>query len=256
MLAVAQSPAAGTTDVRKALENRKTELESTEERAKAIEQDVDALNAEREKINARLLETAALVQKSEAQLTATEARMGELEAQEKLVRGSLNERYTHISKLLSALQRMGRNPPPVMVTRREDALKMVRSAMLLSSAFPGMRSQALALADKLNELVGVMDKIRAEGEHLKAETQRLSDMRIRLAGLMDTKKQSLNERRAELEKVRVAAAEISKSVEDLNGLFQKLDQVSKKSEAEAYEQELKRKAAAAAARRPCRYRRS
>lgn len=245
--ALAQAPAAngGSTDVKKALETRKSELESTEAKARQIEQDVDALRAEREKLNAQLLDTAALVQKSEAQLTATETRLDELGAQEKMVRGSLNERYANISKLLSALQRMGRNPPPVMITRREDALKMVRSAMLLSSAFPGMRTQAIALSEDLNNLVTVMDKMRTEGERVRAETQRLSDMRIRLSGLMETKKQSLTERRAELEQVRVAAAEISKSVEDLNGLFDKLNQTAKESDAELYDQELKRKAAAA-----------
>lgn len=239
-----QSATPGTTDIRKAIEAKKSELDDTQQRAKALEQDVDSLAAEREKINARLLETAALIQKSEGQLTESEGRLEELQVQEKLVRGSLNERYAKISTLLSALQRMGRNPPPVMITRREDALKMVRSAMLLASAFPGMRAQALALKEKLVELVGVMDKIRSERDRLEVETQRLTEMRHRLAGLMESKKQSLSERRAELDKVRVAAAEISRSVEDLNGLFQRLDEVARRTEAEAYERELK------SARRP------
>ena len=242
---IAQSTGTGTTDVRKSLETRKSELEGTESRAKALEKNVNDLREEREKINARLLETAALVQKSEGQMTRIESRLGELEAQEKLVSGSLNTSFDHISKLLAALQRMGRNPPPVMITRREDALKMVRSAMLLSTAFPGMRTQALALADQLNELQRVMGAIRDERDHLKTETQRLSDMKLRLAGLMESKKQTLNERRSELEKVRTAAAEISRSVGDLSELIQKLDTaVTKNTGLAAYEEETKRQAAA------------
>ena len=96
------------------------------------------------------------------------------------------------------MQRMGRNPPPVMVTRREDALAMVRSAMLLASAFPELRGQAVALAEQLNDLVRVMTSIRTEGEKLRAETTRLNDARTRLAGLQETKRQSLTERQAEL----------------------------------------------------------
>ena len=245
---LAQSPGTGTTDVRKTLENRKSELEGTETRAKTLEKDVNDLREEREKINARLLETAALVQKSEGQMTRIESRLGELEAQEKLVSGSLNQSFDHISKLLAALQRMGRNPPPVMITRREDALKMVRSAMLLSTAFPGMRTQALALADQLNELQRVMGAIRDERDHLKTETQRLGDMKLRLAGLMESKKQTLNERRSELDKVRTAAAEISRSVGDLSELIQKLDTaVTKNTGLAAYEEETKRQAAPAPA---------
>lgn len=218
----AQTPP-GTTDIKKALETQKEELESTEDRARAIERDVEALREERETIRQRLLDTASQVQKSEAQMTAIESRLGELEAQEKIVRGSLHQRYDHIAKLLAALQRMGRNPPPVMITRREDALKMVRSAMLLSSAFPGMKTQALALAEKLNDLDRVIGGIRREGDRLKAESTRLGEMRTQLAGLVEEKKKTLSERREELDRAKIAAAEISRSVVDLSSLIDRLD---------------------------------
>jgi hypothetical protein len=77
-----------------------------------------------------------LIQQSEAKLGGIESKLGELDAQERQLRGSLGERHGAISALLAALQRMGRNPPPVMITRREDALTMVRSAMLWPPPFP------------------------------------------------------------------------------------------------------------------------
>jgi septal ring factor EnvC (AmiA/AmiB activator) len=157
-----------------------------------------------------------------------------------MVRGSLEQRHSQIAKLLAALQRMGRNPPPVMITQREDALQMVRSAMLLASAFPEMRSQALELSGKLEELTRVMGDIRKEGDKLKTETTRLTDMRTRLAGLMATKKQSISERQAELARVRVAAAEISKNVDDLSDLISKLDEaVTNNTGLGAYERQIK-----------------
>lgn len=208
-----------------------------------LQSDVADITAEREKLNALLVETAGLIQKSEARMTAIEARIGELEVQEKLVRGSLNQRNEHIAKLLSALQRMGRNPPPVMIARREDALKMVRSAMLLAAAFPSMRDQALNLADQLKELTRVMAEQQTEADRLKAETAQLSDRRLKLAGLLETKKQSLAGRQAELVQVRQAAAQISRSVNDLNELIAKVDEaVSKRTSLAAYEEEAKRPA--------------
>jgi septal ring factor EnvC (AmiA/AmiB activator) len=229
----------------RALEAKRSELQAAQSRARTIEQDVKSLDDERRKINERLVETAALIQSSEARMSAIEARLGELEAQEKLLRGSLNQRHGQISKLLSALLRMGRNPPPVMITEREDALKMVRSAMLLSAAFPELRGQALALVERLNELVRVMTDVRTESDRLKTETQRLADARTRLAGLMETKKQSIGERQAELEKVRQAAQEISRSVSDLGELISRLDQaVTKNTGLAAYEEEQRRQPAA------------
>lgn len=211
------------TETRHKLESKRSELEQVEARAKWLADDAVELDAERERINARLLETAALIQRSEGQLTRIEARLGELATEEKQLRGELGARHDQIAKLLGALQRMGRNPPPVMVTKRADALEMVRSAMLLASTFPELREQALSLAGKLDELVRVMADSRAEGDKLRAETQRLNDQRTTLAGLMQEKKQSISERQAELGQVRKAAAEITRTVTDLNELITRLD---------------------------------
>lgn len=235
-------------ETQRRLETGKQQLQKVETRARSLEKDLADISTEREKLNERLLETGSLIQKSEARLTAIEARLSELDAQERLLRGSLDQRHGQISKLLSALMRMGRNPPPVMITRREDALKMVRSAMLLAYAFPELKGQAVTLATRLNELVRVMTDIRSEGDRLKAETQRLGEARTRLSSLLETKKRSLDERQAELAQVRAAAADISKSVSDLNELITKLDKaVTEKTGLGEYEQQIKRDEQKAAA---------
>ncbi len=227
---------------RRALEDKKNELSATKDKAQVIQSAVNDLDAERERLNSRLVETAALIQRSEGQLTAIEGRMQELEAQEKLVRGSLGQRHGQIATLLGALQRMGRNPPPVLITRREDALKMVRSAMLLSSAFPELRGQALKLGEKLSDLVRVMGDIRSEGQRLQAETDQLNEASKRLAGLMEAKKLSISERQSELQTVRTATAEISKNVDDLSQLIAQLDKnptLANQTGLGAYEKEMK-----------------
>ena len=209
-------------EVKKALDARRQDLQSTLDKAGAIEQDVAKLAEERGKINQRLQETAGQIQNSEARLSVVEARLGELDIQEQMIRGSLAQRHGQISTLLAALQRMGRNPPPVIVTKREDALEMVRSAMLLASAFPGMRTQALELADQLSQLMRVVDESRTQAEKEKTENTRLNDLKTELAGLMETKRRSILERQDELRQVRDAANEISRSVSDLNELIAKL----------------------------------
>ncbi len=243
--AFAETPSAAE-EAKKKLESRRIELENVQNRTKTLETDVGAMAAEREKLNKRLVETADLIKKSEGQLTSIENRLGELGAQEKILKGSLNERQGQISKLLSALQRMGRNPPPVLITQREDALKMVRSAMLLAAAFPQLGNQAKALAARLTELLRVMTEMRAQSEQLRAETARLNDAKTRLAGLLDAKKTSMEERQGELKRMRMVSAEISESVTDLNELISKLDQAVKENTGlGAYEKETKDKAAAA-----------
>jgi septal ring factor EnvC (AmiA/AmiB activator) len=215
-------PAPTAQEVQKALEARRDELKSTLDRAGEIERDVAKLADERGKINQQLQETATQVQESEGRLSQVEARLGELDAQEKMIRGSLAQRHGQISTLLAALQRMGRNPPPVIVTKREDALRMVRSAMLLAAAFPGMRTQALELADQLSQLMRVVEESRVEAEKEKAENARLTELKTELASLLETKRRSILERQDELRKVRDSATEISRNVTDLNELIAKL----------------------------------
>jgi septal ring factor EnvC (AmiA/AmiB activator) len=231
------------TDVNEArheLELKRRQFDDNAKKEQTIRSEVTELNGERERLNARLVETAGLIQRSEAKMTTIEGRLSELEAQEKVVRGSLDQRRGQIAALLAALQRMGRNPPPVLVTRREDALKMVRSAMLLASAFPDLRDKAVKLGKRLTDLQHVKASIRTEGERLKAETERLNEARTRLASLMEAKKLTLTERQSELASVRVATAEIAKSVDSLSDLIGRLDQtVTEKTGLGEYNEELK-----------------
>lgn len=222
------------------LQEKKHELDINAAKELTIQSDVAQLDAERERLNSRLIEMAALIQRSEGQMTAIEGRLSELEEQERIVRGSLAQRHGQIAALLSALQRMGRNPPPVLVTRREDALKMVRSAMLLASAFPDLRDQALSLGTQLADLQRVMGNIRTEGARLQAETDRLNEARTRLASLMEAKKLTLADRQSQLVTVRTATADISKSVTNLSDLINKLDAaVKEKTGLGNYDEELK-----------------
>lgn len=242
----------------KQLETSKDTLKQTERRVQSLQTDVQQLNAEQARVNEQLIETGRLAQQSEARLSQIEARLGELDAQEKLIRGSLVARHDRIAKLFSAMQRMGRNPPPVIVTQREDALRMVRSAMLLARAFPELKQQADELSARLLELVRVMNEARSEGERLRSESARLTDARTRLAALMESKRRSLSDRQKELEEVRRTAAEVARSVNDLSDLVGRLDKAVAQNTALAeYDRELKEReereakdAAAAAAAAP------
>ncbi|HET6387743.1 murein hydrolase activator EnvC family protein [Hyphomicrobium sp.] len=228
------------TAARKVLEEKKRELDANAAQELRIQSDVSELSAERERLNSRLLETAALIQRSEGQMTSIEGRLSELEEQERVLQGSLAQRHGQISGLLAALQRMGRNPPPVLVTAREDALGMVRSAMLLSSAYPDLRDKATTLGTKLADLQRVMGNIRTEGARLQAETDRLNEARTRLASLMEAKKATLADRQSELQSVRVATADITKSVTNLSELINRLDTtVTQQTGLGAYNEELK-----------------
>jgi len=221
--ALAQGTAASPEEARRRLEADKGRLDASERRSKELQADLDKLGAERERINARLVETGKLIQQHETQLGLIESKLGDLDIQERQLRGTLAQRHGAISALLAALQRMGRNPPPVMITRREDALTMVRSAMLLSSAFPELRVQAEGLANELADLSQVIRSGRSEREKLTAEKTRHDEVRVRLAALQDEKRRSSVQQQAELSSVRQEVARIARSVEEMTDFLKRLD---------------------------------
>ena len=203
------------------------QLTDQDRKAGELQAEVARLKHDREQLSQQLVLTARLIQASEAQLSAIEQRKGELEAQESLVRGSLEGRYAELSKLLAAMQRMGRNPPPVMITRREDILGMVRSAKLLGQAYPEIQDQAAALSTQLSDLAQVRSRIETEGEKLRAETQRLSESRTRLVALIDSKKQVEADKQAEFGRMQKAAAEITRGMTDIPELLGSVDKLDK-----------------------------
>lgn len=230
-------------EARKRLESERSqkeaEKEAKERRKKELQSDVDKIAAERERVNARLVETAKLVQQSEGQLSLMESRLGELDAQEKHLVESLEAGRGSMSALLGAMLRVGRNPPPVMVASRQDMLSAFRSGTLLKPLLHDLTDEAKALSERLADLGRVKNSIITEREKLRAETSRLSDLRVRLAALQETKRQTLSERQAELAQVRQAAAEITRSVADLSDLISKLDkEVAEKTGLGSYEQEI------------------
>ncbi len=204
------------------LESNKKYLKENRARVGTIKDEMARLSKERAKLNADLIETSDKVKQTEAKMTAIEGRLGKLEVQEQGLRKSLNAQHRSIGRLLSAIQRMGRNPPPVMITRRSDALAMVRSAMLLARAFPTLRGEALSLAKQLNRLVTLMSGIRKEREQLRTEAKKLRESQSRVASLLKTKRRSLDNRKVELAEVRRTVDVVGGNVDNLADLIRKL----------------------------------
>ena len=152
------------------LEATEQQLESSRAQEQGLSRDLVSLAEERARLNSGLIEAGKHVQTSEAKLSETEAELNELTDQVNVIKSSIAERKKVIVKMLSAMQRMGRSPPPALVTRRDDALAVVRSAMLLAEVFPELKYQADNLSRELEGLVTLEIGIREQRDAEKRET--------------------------------------------------------------------------------------
>jgi septal ring factor EnvC (AmiA/AmiB activator) len=223
-----QQAAAPPTDL---IKQREQELEAARVQQKAaadlqekLKADIAAIGQDRSKLNQQLIDIAARVRGIETRIGEAEARLRPLDAREVEIRGSLDSRRSEIAEVLSALQRAGRRAPPALLVRPEDALKSLRTAMLLGSVVPEMRARAEKLVGDLSELVSLRKAISTERDQLAQDRDKIREDQIRLASLVDErqKKQSAAEKDMEAESAR--AVTLSRQVDSLQGLIAKMEQ--------------------------------
>ena len=230
--------------LKEAQERQRKSLEKAEQfkqRAKELVGVVDRLKKQRAALNRKLREAGREAQDIEAQMTEVEAELEQLSLNETEKRAELSEQNKSLSGLLAAMQRMGRNPPPVVVTHRSDALGMVRSAMLIGRAFPEFQSKAVALTTELNELIRLVTAQRQKKAELEQKKSEYQGTLARLAILKEDKQKRILSRSNELREVRKTAEIISKSAAGLNELIEQLDKaVADKTSLGKYDEKIAR----------------
>jgi septal ring factor EnvC (AmiA/AmiB activator) len=214
-----------------ALKQHDQELKATREQQRqtveneaALKREIEQIGADRGKLNKDLIDTAARLRGVEVKIEATQARLEPLDANERNIRKSLDERRAVIGEVLAALQRIGHRPPPALITRPEDALQAVRTAMVLGAVLPEMRHQVEALARDLNELVKVRKKITNERDRLKAEIASLGEERARMQALIAERQKQQAEREKALGTERARASDLAKKADNLKDLIANLEQ--------------------------------
>jgi murein hydrolase activator len=208
----------------KELETMRAQQRQTADTEARLKREVGALGDDRRKLNQALIDAAARLRTTETRVTETEARLKPLDDMERGIRQSLNGRRAAIAEMLASLQRLGRNPPPAMMVRPEDALASIRTAIMLGAVLPDMRVQAESLAADLSDLVRVRRDIAEERERLERDAAALTEERQRITLLLDErlKKQADIEKAVEAEKQKAAA--LARQVDNLKDLIGKAEQ--------------------------------
>jgi septal ring factor EnvC (AmiA/AmiB activator) len=230
----AADPASGTASQPESLAERKArreeelstltrDLSLSADRQAALAREIRAIERDREALNADLLRTAQRVTRLEEQLAATEDRLRRLGENEDAVRASLVKRQDVLAEVLSALQRIGRHPPPPLAVRPRDALGAVRSALLLNAVMPELHVEAQALASDLASLRQLKVSSAAERDRLVADGRRLAEERTRVEMLVASKKRDYERSEAELAQERDRTRQLAEEAGTLKELIATLE---------------------------------
>ncbi|WP_375415013.1 murein hydrolase activator EnvC family protein [uncultured Bradyrhizobium sp.] len=226
--AAAPQVAASSADVIKQheqeLEAARAQQKSAAELQEKLKADIAAIGQDRSKLNQQLIDIAARVRLVETRIGDAEARLRPLDAREQQIRASLDSRRSEIVEVLAALQRAGRRAPPALLVRPEDALQSLRTAMLLGSVVPEMRTQAERLVGDLGELINLRKTIGAERDQLAVDRDRLKGDQAQLASLVEERQRKQNAIEKDMEAEGARALTLARQADSLQGLIAKMEQ--------------------------------
>src|SRR6266851_8501379 len=208
----------------KELEAIRAEHRRTLENEAKLKREIESIGDDRRKLNQQLIDTAARVVALEERIVKTQERLKVLDGSEGGLRKSLEQRHSVITEVLAALQRIGRQAPPAILLKAEDALQAVRSAMMLGAVLPEIRHEAESLAADLAELVRLRKQIGEERDLLGRDLLVLADDRQRLSLLIDERQKRQWEAEKALADERQRAAQLARQASDLKDLIAKLEQ--------------------------------
>ena len=208
----------------KELEELRIEQRKILEKEAKLKREIELIGDDRRKFNQQIIDTAARVAVVEERIAKTQERLQPLEDSEQALRISLQQRQGLIAEVLSALQRIGRETPPALMIRAEDALQSVRSALVLGSVLPELRQQAESLSVDLAELVRLRKEIAQERDKLARDLFVLADERQRLSLFIEERQKRQADAEQALGAERKRAADLARAAQNLTQLIGQLEQ--------------------------------
>ncbi|MCM5559789.1 murein hydrolase activator EnvC [Pleomorphomonas sp. JP5] len=194
-------------------------MELSAEKQAEIAAEIAGLSRDQQALHDQLVTSAARVQALEQSITDSEERLARGAENEARIRASLATRRDVLIAVLSTAQRIGRQPPPALVVSPEDALKAVRSAVVLGAVLPEIRLEAEALQSDLDALVAERTRAAAERDRLRADAASIAEERQRLTLLIDKKTKESEARAADLAAEKAKAEELAKNARSLEELI-------------------------------------
>ncbi|NND50363.1 MAG: hypothetical protein HKN60_08945, partial [Rhizobiales bacterium] len=184
--ALAQEPAR---DSKVELLEIERSLESARSRAGRLDAEFESVAEEKADLKRKLIESAARIQAREQQIIASEERLAALALEDEGLRRQLTQRRGAMAEMLAALQKLEREPPPVLAVRPGDAVAAIRSAMLLASVVPQVRAEADALSRTLRKLASLREETTEQQRQQAANQTQLEREHDVIERLLQVKEQ-------------------------------------------------------------------
>lgn len=219
---------------------RQQRLDEISSEQKSLTRDTRLLASDRARMQDRLIETAKSIRVAERRLTGIEGDLKKARVEVVKQRETLHARSAEMSELFALMQRMSRNPPPVMITRSSDAFKMIRSGMVLAHFYADVEKLAKEISTEVTDLETAIKRARSQEKRWRVEQAEYGRLKSQIDLLLVENQQQLGQNKERQAALKNDAKLHTAALKDLKDILPKLDhEVAKRSELGTYEQELK-----------------
>lgn len=209
-------------DTQRQLETLESSLGLSQQKVDNLKAEIANLNGDRAKQSAALIAAGQRLKIAEIEVTSMEERMTALADAEKQVHSRLDGADASISNMLAALERISLNPPPALIVDPADALGSARSAILISAILPQLRQKADQVVADLKHLQDIKAEAQKQQDALKADYTVLEEEQLRIATLIQAKKQGIDAATAQLTAEEQQAADIGARATSMKQLVAEL----------------------------------
>ena len=202
---------------------RKLRLEQIRAQQKELSRDKWALATNRARMQARLVEAARALRLSEKRLAEIEERLAETRIRVKEQREKLEDKSAQMSELFAVMQGMGRQPPPLLITHTRDALKMIRSGMILATFYGDIEKLAAQLSAEVDNLETIQKEAELQEQRRKSEQIQHSRLKMQTDLLLKENRSQLEANAATLRSLKGATEINIAEIRSLEEMLPALD---------------------------------
>lgn len=198
-------------------------LSDNQEKTKQLREEIELLSREKNRLQNALIDSAEKLRKNENELEKSQSLVTDIEQKLLILNKENDAKKQTFAEILSAALTIGANPLPAVLIAPEDAIKTLKTSILLETMLPELKTYIEDHTLRVFELSQTQKEYVQNQKELAQNMQNFSMEKQRLDALFTLRESTLTNRVQELDLLQKQAQEFANEAKTLRELLNKLD---------------------------------
>jgi len=213
----------------KALADIRRDVDLSQQQMQQIGQEIEDLKKDQNILSETLINVIAKTRQLGDKVRGREQRLVSLLVQKTLLETALGSRKVEMTTNLAALERIGLRPPPALLAHPDDAVRSLRSSMLLNFLIKNHQQHMQDLQADVKRIEQIETLIMAEKMQIEVDLRQAAQEKQRLQLLLDEKKTTQQQSERQLARVSEQGSILANKAQSLQQLIEELERTKNSS---------------------------